>query len=369
MSHATEALAAPAPKPGPARTRPTPQNSSTEVAPFSWRPVTIFACVLALTLLVAGSSYGYSGDQLYFIAAGKQLARGYVDQSFLAPLVARTLSRLAPGNQMVLRIPATVLSSVSVVFCALLAREMGGRRRAQMVSAGAAALSPVIVIFSHLMVTPTQDIFQWTLISFLLARWIRLRADRLLLWVGVISALALQNKFLVCVYLLSLALAITVVGPRRLLVRPAIWVAGVVALASATPYLLTHLQHGWSPAPPVSVAGTEDDLFSGSPLMVLPMALMLIGLPLIMLLVGGLVRLLGMPELRPYQFLGWATLSTMLFFLADPGRSYYIAALFPVLWAAASVSFQYRPPTRVSDWSFSRIAFTAYHAYSPDGRR
>lgn len=367
MSHAPET---PAPAPAasaPAATRPEPRDGIT-CAPFHWRPVLVIACSLALTLLATSSMYDYSGDQLYFLSAGKQLARGYVDQSFLVPDLARTLTWLVPGNQMVLRVPAAVVSSATVVFCALLAREMGGRRRAQTISAAAAALSPVIVIFGHLMITPVQDIFLWTLISWMLARWVRLRADRLLIWVGLLSALALQNKFLVGVYLLSLVAAIAMAGPRQLLRRPALWAAGAIALGAATPCLLKYLQHGGSQSPAVSVVGSEDNLFSGSLLMILPLTAMLIGFPLMMLLLGGLARLLGMAEMRTYRFFGWAALCTMLFFLAAPGRTYYVAALFPMLWAAGAVSLQYRRPARVRDLSFSRSAFAAYYALNPDGR-
>ncbi len=367
MSHDPETLAPPPPAPALTVTRPRPRDGVT-LEPFHWRPVIAIACSLALTLLATSSMYDYSGDQLYFLSAGKQLASGYVDQSFLVPDLARTLAWLVPGNPMVLRVPAAVVSSATVVFCALLAQEMGGRRRAQMVSAAAAALSPVIVIFCHLMITPVQDIFHWTLISWMLARWIRLRADRLLIWVGLLSALALQNKFLVGVYLLSLVVAIAVTGPRQLLRRPALWVAGAIALGSATPYLLSYVRHGGAHSPAVSVVGSEDNLFSGSLLMILPLMAMLIGFPLMMLLVGGLVRLLGMAEMRTYRFFGWAALCTMLFFLGAPGRTYYIAALFPVLWAAGAVSLQYRRPARVRDLSFSRSAFVAYYALRPDGR-
>jgi hypothetical protein len=339
-----------------------------EIAPFSWRPVTLAAVLLAVILLITSSKYGYSGDQLYFIASGKQVAKSYVDQSFMVPLLAHTLDSIAPGSQLVPRIPATLVASGAVYFCALTAREMGGLRRAQIVSAAACAMSPLIVIFSHLMITPVLDIFYWTLLSWLLARWVRLRADRILLWVAVVAALALQNNFLVGVYLAALVLGLAMAGPRRLLLRPLVWGAGVLALATAGAYLVTHLQHGWGAAQSVSAVGDVSDIYNGSPLMVIPLTLLPFSIPLIMLLFGGLGRLLGMPELREYKFFGWAALLTLLFFLAAPGRTYYIAALFPVLWAAGSVSLQFRPRNRVRDWRFSRTAFAAYHAFPPDGR-
>ncbi|MFI9273491.1 ArnT family glycosyltransferase [Kitasatospora sp. NPDC052896] len=355
MSQATDPAAVPAP--APATETSNSEQPPAGCEPLALRPVAIIAGILTLALLATSARYGYYGDELYFLAAGKRLAWGYADQPPLVPLLSHVLDTLAPGNLVVLRLPATLLSGVGVVLCALIARELGGQRRAQLLSAGAFAVSPIVVVFGHLMITPTLDVFFWTLISWLLVRWIRLRDDKLLLWLGLAAALGLQNKYLVGVFLLTLLVAVAAVGPRELLTRPALWAAGAFTVLVTAPSLLWQAQHGWPQSQMTSVIAAEDDRLFGGQVLFLPLALAFAGFPLMLLMCAGLWRLLRMEELRTYRFLGWAAVGTTAFFLVTDGREYYVAGLFPVLWAAGAVSLQHRPAARGWRWAFSRIAF------------
>lgn len=345
--------AAPAEQPAPPAAGRPPAGRQ----PFARRPVAIIAGVLTAALLITSDRYGYYGDELYFIAAGRHLAWGYADQPPLLPLLAHALNALAPGNLVVLRLPATLLSGLGVLLCAQLARELGGQRRAQVLSAGAFAVSPIVVVFGHLTITPTLDVFCWTLVSWLLVRWIRVRDDRLLLWLGLAAAVDLQNKYLVGVLLLALAGSVAAVGPRELLRRPALWAGSLFAVLVTLPSLLWQAQHHWPQADMTSAIAAEDDRLYGGRFGFLPLALSMAGFPLLLLMCAGLWRLLRMPELRAYRFLGWAALATTAFFLLSDGRSYYLAGLFPVLWAAGAVSLQHRPAARGWGWGHSTVSF------------
>ncbi|MGK4578846.1 ArnT family glycosyltransferase [Kitasatospora sp. HPMI-4] len=333
------------------------QPDRPDTAPIAWRPVAVIAGVLTLALLLTSGRYGYFGDELYFLSAGRHLDWGYIDQPPLLPLLARAMDTVAPGNLVVLRLPATLLTGAGVVLCALIARELGGRRRAQILSAGAFAVSPIVVVFGHLLITPTLDVFFWTLISWLLVRWIRLREDRLLLWLGIAAALALQDKYLVGVFLLALVGAVAAVGPRELLTRPALWAAAAIAVLVTVPSLVWQAQHGWPQAEMTDVIAAEDDALFGGRVLFLPLALILSGFPLVLLMCAGLWRLLRMEALRGYRFLGWAALAVTAFFLLTDGRAYYVAGLFPMLWAAGAVSLQHRPAARGWRWGFGVPAF------------
>ena len=63
---------------------------------------------VALVLLAFAGRYGYHGDELYFLVAGRHLAWGYPDLPPFVPLLARVLSDLAPGSLVVLRLPSAL---------------------------------------------------------------------------------------------------------------------------------------------------------------------------------------------------------------------------------------------------------------------
>ena len=355
--------------PAPARARPR----------TAWRAVLLLAGGVALVHAVTSAWYGAFGDELYFLAAGRHLAWGYADQPPLVPWLAAALEALAPGDLVVLRLPATLVSAAHVVVGALLAAEMGGRRRAQLLAGAAVAISPFLLATGHLLATSTLDPFLWALLLWLVVRWIRtatvhsdhrdhsgssagLRAvgeDRLLLAAAPVLAVALAVKFLVPVLLAGLAVGVLVAGPRRLLARPALWVALVAAAASTVPTLLWQAAHGWPQLRMGAVVAGEGGL-TGNRWSFLPFAAWDIGLvPGMVLAAAGLWALLRSDALRPWRAVGIGAVVTIAAMLAAGGRPYYVMGLAALLVAAGAVALQDRPPVRWWSWSVSVPAFVA----------
>jgi hypothetical protein len=108
--------------------------------------IAVFVVLMALSGL-----YGFHRDELYFLDAARHLQGGYVDQPILTPLLARMALSLfgvwLPG----LRVWAALAVAATVVVGALLARELGGGRRAQLLAAIATATMPAVLGAGHLM--------------------------------------------------------------------------------------------------------------------------------------------------------------------------------------------------------------------------
>jgi hypothetical protein len=325
--------------PEPARIRP--------VAPIARVPVAVVATLLAIPLVLTANRYGYFGDELYFLAAGRHLAWGYVDQPPLLPLLARTMDALG-HTPFVLRIPAMLAMLAGVVLTALIARELGGGAKAQTLAAAAFAVSTECLAGGHYLATSTVDMFLWTLLLWLLVRWLRTRADGLLVWAGVVTAVALYTKFLIGGFWLAAGVAILVCGPRELLRRPALWAGAGIAVAALVPTLIWQAAHGWPQLGMGAAISQEVANTWGGRLLFLPEVLVVAGLPVgAALLVYGLWRLLRSTEFR---FLGWTAVALAVVFLAVNGRSYYVAGMFPVCWAMAAVALERREPSRWWRW-------------------
>ncbi|GDY29720.1 ArnT family glycosyltransferase [Gandjariella thermophila] len=314
------------------------------VPPLARGPVFALAGAVAMVLFAASFRYGYFGDELYFLAAGYHLSWGYADNPALVPLLARAMDMLFPGSVVGLRLPATLFTALGVVLAALIAREMGGARRAQVIAAAAYAVAPNMVGTGHILATSTVDPFCWTLVTWLVVRWVRLRQDRLLLWAGLATAAGLQTKYLIFVFWVVLAGAALLVGPRELLRRRMLWLGGALALLVTLPSVLWQATHGW-PQLEVNHAVAVEQRYAGGRAWFVPLALALAGLPVGAVLVCyGLWRLLRSAELRPYRFLGLTALGVTAVFVLAGGRMYYVAGMYAVLWAAAAVDMQRHRP-------------------------
>ncbi|MER6355579.1 glycosyltransferase family 39 protein [Streptomyces sp. NPDC001634] len=338
-------------RPG-ATPRPTSADPSTDQPPaLALLPVAAIACATAALLLLTAPRFGYFSDELYFLAAGRRPAWGYADQPPLLPLLAHALDAVSHGSLVWLRAPAAAVTALGVLTAALTARELGGRRAAQIATAGAYVVSPVMLQMGHLLITATLDIFLTTVTTWLLVRWVRTRRDRLLLLVGLTAALSLQVKFLSAGFWAVLLVALVFAGPRDLLRRPLLWVSAAGALLTAVPGLLWQARNGWPQLAMTKVISHEVATEEGGRVMFLPTVLSASGLVGAVLLSYGLWRLLTAREARPYRFLGLTFAGLCVCYLVVHGRPYYVSGLFAVLWAAGATGLQRLRPTRPRAWS------------------
>ncbi len=90
----------------------------------------------------------------------------------------------------------------------------------------------------------------------LVVRWVRTRDQRLLLAVGVVSALALNVKYLAAFLLVALVIGLLASGPREFLRRPMLASGVLVVVLAVVPGLVWQARHGW---PQLDMAGAIAD--------------------------------------------------------------------------------------------------------------
>ncbi len=309
---------------------------------FARLPVYAIAAAVGLVLLAVAGKFGYFGDELYFLATGKhQWAWGYADNPWLLPWLAKSMDALFPGSWFALRIIPLLLTSAGVVVSALIAREFGGGRKAQVITAGAYALAWQILASGHVLATSTVDPFLWVLVTWLVVRWVRDRSDWLLVGAGLATAVAMQGKFLIAFLWVGIIVGVLVAGPRDLLRRPALWVGGVITVVVTLPTLLWQMDNDWPYLLMQEVIKEQNARLLGGTLGTIPLAVAMAGLPIgAFLLCHGLYTLFRAPELRPYRFLGWAVAVVTVIVLVFANRYYYVAGMYPILFAASALRIE-----------------------------
>jgi len=79
--------------------------------------------------MAVSARYGYVRDELYFLASGRHLAAGGVDQPELTPLLARVDALLAGNSLAGLRVLPALAFAAMVLLTASMARILGAGRR------------------------------------------------------------------------------------------------------------------------------------------------------------------------------------------------------------------------------------------------
>ncbi|WP_433799164.1 glycosyltransferase family 39 protein [Actinomycetospora sp. CA-084318] len=339
------------------------ETSTTEAPPPAVRSAVpplapaagIVAGLVGVVHLVLSVPDGRWFDEVLMLAIGRHhLDWGSADQPPVAPLLAAAADAIAPDQQWLMRLPAVLATAGAVLIAALIARELGGDRRAQTLTALAQATGIFATVFGHWLTPYALEPVQWLAIGWLLVRWVRVRDDRLLVVLGLVVGIAAQTKFQVMLLCAVLLVAVAVCGPRALLRRPLLWVGALVAAAIAAPTLVWQAVHGWPQLAMGPIVAAEAESLYGGRAGVAVQMLVGAGLLGAVLVAHGLVRVLRDPDLR---FLGVTVVVLVAFFLVTAGRPYYVAGLYGLLAAAGAVGLQRRREAGRTRWR--RVAWPA----------
>jgi len=292
------------------------------------RWVAVVAGLQAAVLVATSTRYGYHGDEFYFIVAGSHPALGYPDQPPLVPLLSWLMHNLAPGSPLVLRLPSAIVGATTTLLAALVAREIGGTRRAQLIAAACTAVSGFALAASHLTSTTTFDLLSTTVFLWLVVRALVRRSGASLLAAGLVVGIGFEAKPQVGIVAVAAVAALAAVGPRWPL--RSWWTAGgaLAAVLLATPYLVWQQQHGW---PQVTVARNIAGQAEGGRAGFIPFQLVMVSPFLVPVWIAGLLAPFRRAATRSLRFLPLTYVALALVYLVGDGKAYYLAGLYPAL--------------------------------------
>src|SRR6266436_7462080 len=125
-------------------------------------PIVLFLALANFLMhLYFNNRYGYFRDEFDYMACGDHLAWGYVDHPPLIPFLIK-ISRLVFGDSLrSIRIIPALATSASVILTAMMARELGGRRFATVLSAVCALIAPQYLSDGSVMTTNCLEPLLW----------------------------------------------------------------------------------------------------------------------------------------------------------------------------------------------------------------
>jgi 4-amino-4-deoxy-L-arabinose transferase-like glycosyltransferase len=320
----TDTLSTPAP----------PDHRAVPGLPPLWKSgvLAVAAAFVAFELAIS-ARYGFHRDELYFLACARHLAWGYVDQPPLVPAVAWLATHTLGTSPTALRVFPALAGGATVFITALMARELGGGRDAQVLAALAAATSPEVLAALHLLSTTAFDLFFWSAICLLVLRFLRTGDERLWLVIGAVAGVGLMNKFNVAFLLLAIGAGLLIGGRRRALSSPMLWAGALLALVIWSPNVIWNAQHSWAAVSMLRSLHQENSSL-GASIEFIPSQVFVVGPLLIVFWVGGLRHVLRSPFARP---LGVAYLFLLVVFTLTGAKPYYLAGMYFVLFAAGGV--------------------------------
>ncbi len=308
---------------------------------FAIRPVAVIAVIQVMLHLVTNGRYGMFRDEFYYLACAENLAWGYVDHPPFSLAVLRGWVEIFGDTVPAVRVLPAVCGAIVIYSGAAIARELRGGMFAQGFTALCIAIAPIFLIQSGFYSMNAFEMLTWTLPLWLILRALRRDDTSIRTWlpIGVICGLALLNKVSAGVMLGALGVGLLCGPNRRLLSRPAVWVAVVVAGAIFAPHVAWQVANEWPTREFVANASRYKIAELSFPTYVSEVVLMLF--PGNALVWGsGLLGLLVFPQLRRFRWVGVSFLAAFVVFALLGGKPYYVSFAFLPLLAAGAVQLE-----------------------------
>jgi hypothetical protein len=320
--------------------------------------VAIVLCVAAVRLVLygfAGPHYGYFRDELYYLACGEHPAWGYVDQPPLIAWVAWLLQHTIGTSLWALRLLPALAGTATIVVAGLLARELGGRRWAMFLASLAALMAPVSLALSHLFTMNAFDPLLWVVLAWLVVRIAKGGDERLWLAFGVLAGVTILNKYAILFWLSGLVVGVLCTRLRESLRRGWFWLGCVLAVVIALPNFVWQWRHQFpflELMHNVRVSGRDIVL---GPLPYLQAQAQMLGFVAALLVPFGLLFFFS-KQGRAFRALGWAYLIFLGEMMVLHGKMYYVAPVYPIMFAAGAVWMERVTAGRMWVWAKPTLA-------------
>jgi len=300
----------------------------------------LMAFVAVVFHVILNGQYGFHRDELDFIMNARQLAWGYVSYPPITPFFARIGLELFGESLRGLRVLPAIAQGIAMILAGLMARDMGGKRGAQLLAAFAVFIAPVSLMGGTVIMYFAFDYLWWVMVAFFTVRLLATEDARYWLGIGAGIGLGMMTKYTMIFWVAGLVVAVLASPMRKYLRSKWLWLGAGLALLIFLPNLIWQIQHNFISFDYLSSIHARDievgraDSFLSDQLYVTtnPLSIFLwpVGL-------GSCLLAVSMKRFRP---LAWMFLVTFVLFLVNRGRGYYTGPAYVMLLAAGFVWFE-----------------------------
>jgi hypothetical protein len=238
-----------------------------------------------------------------------------------------------------------------------MARRLGGGRFAQLLAAGAAALSPVVLGNAGRYFSMNAfDLLLWAAGAYVLLGIVLEGGDRRR-WLafGIVAGLGVLNKYSMLFFGAGAVIGLLLTPARREFARPWIWLGGAVAAAIVFPHLVWELKNGFPSADFIRNATMQKNLPLSPGAFLIEQA-METGIAQTLLWIAGLVAMARASTTPRLRVFAWSYVVVLAVMLATRSKAYYLTPIYFPYMAAGAVALESLTRTRTLAWMKPALA-------------
>jgi len=304
---------------------------------------------LAVLLLLALASviihtatngqYGFHRDELQTLDDARHLDWGFVAYPPITPLIGRLELILFGASLIGFRFFAAVAVSAAMVLAGLIAKELGGGRREQVLAAVATCVAPVALAQGAVFQYVSFDYLWGVLATYFLVRLCKSGGARWWVAIGFALGLGMETRYTAGFWTLGIVAGVLLSDGRKYLASKWLWIGVGISVALFLPNVIWQAKHDWIALDFLRHLHERDVRQGRDKGFLLGQILLCVNLVTVPLAAMGLWFLSAREHGKKYALVGWMVLATFLFLWIAKARFYYTAPIYPVVLAAGSVAF------------------------------
>ncbi len=290
--------------------------------------------------IITNGRYGFHRDELQVLDDARHMDWGFVAYPPAAPFVERVGLELFGVSLVGLRMFSVLAQAAALVITGLMARELSGKRLAQVVAALAVAISPLPLFEGTEFQYSSFDYLWSVLIAYFLIRLLKSDNPRWWLGIGAAMGLGMITKYTMGFFVTGIVIGVVLTPARRYLKSPWLWCGASLAMLIFLPNLIWQIQHEFISLHFLRHIHTRDVGEGRANGFVRDQFLISANLLVSPIWLAGLSYFFVVPDGKRYRLMGWLYVVPFVLFFFAKGRGYYLAPTYPMLFAAGSVLWE-----------------------------
>ncbi|HEX9407821.1 MAG TPA: glycosyltransferase family 39 protein, partial [Thermoanaerobaculia bacterium] len=299
--------------------------------------IVLFVALKLLFHFWSNGVYGFHRDELATLDDARHLAWGYVAYPPLTPFLGRVELTLFGDTPRAFRVLAAIAQAIAILIASLMAKHLGGGRKAQWVAAFCVAIAPISLAASALFQYVTFDFLWWVLVCYFVVRLAQTDDPRWWTAIGAAIGLGVLTKYTIAFFVAGLVVGVLATDLRRHLASRWLWIGAAISIAIALPNLLWQATHDFVTLDflrhiherDVRIGRASDFFLDQVRLSTNPVTLPV--------WITGLIALI---RSKRFRVLAWMCVIPFALFVIAKGRGYYTGPLYPILFAAGGVEIE-----------------------------
>jgi hypothetical protein len=316
-------------------------------------PVLVIIALLNVVMhLSVAYNLEYHRDELLYFSLGEHPDFGFATVPPMIGWLAWLLQQLLGHGLFAVRILPALMSGVMIFLVAGIAKNLGGSKYAELLAAVGFTVAGFALRTFSLFMPVFLDVFFWTLIIFIVIRYINSDNDKYLIYFGIVAGLSVMNKYLIGVLFVGLLVIILFTRYRTVFAKKMFWLGIAAGFLICLPNIVWQFVHN---LPVINhLSELERTQLVNVDRVTFLLEQLMMGAMASVLSVAGLLFILINRKVAKYRFLGFLMLFVIISLMLLRGKSYYTIGIYPFLFAAGAVSYDL-----ILKKTWSRIALPA----------